>query len=117
MSTITSLYARAGAVLIMAFAALVWAPASDAQTTSITITVTGGKFVPSTITAPANTRFTLTITNMDNKAVEFEGVSLRVEKIVAANATATVNVRALAPGTYEFFDDFNASNRGTLVVK
>ena len=33
-------------------------------------------------------------------------MSLRVEKVIAPGSEGTVNVRALAPGRYEFFDDF-----------
>ena len=39
--------------------------------------------------------------------MEFESVSLRVEKVVAAGSEGVVNVRPLAPGRYEFFDDFH----------
>jgi hypothetical protein len=46
--------------------------------------------------------------------MEFESVSLRVEKVIAAASEGVVNVRALSPGRYEFFDDFQ---RGTLVVE
>lgn len=92
-------------------------PAGAQASPSIEITVQGGKFVPNTITAPPNTRITIVIKNLDNKAMEFESVALRVEKIIPANGTGSVNVRALAAGSYEFFDDLNPSNRGTLVVK
>ena len=48
--------------------------------------------------------------------MEFESVSLRVE-VIAAGGEGSVNVRALAPGRYEFFDDFHQQTRGTLVVQ
>jgi len=46
--------------------------------------------------------------------MEFESVSLRVEKVIAPGAVGTVNVRPLAPGRYEFFDDFHPNTRGAL---
>jgi hypothetical protein len=49
--------------------------------------------------------------------MEFESTSLRVEKVIAAGSEGVVNVRALAPGRYEFFDDFHQQTRGTLVVQ
>jgi hypothetical protein len=49
--------------------------------------------------------------------MEFESVSLRVEKVIAAGSEGVVNVRALAPGRYEFFDDFHQETRGVLVVE
>jgi len=49
--------------------------------------------------------------------MEFESKSLKAEKVVAANSEAIVRVGPLKPGKYEFFDDFNQSNRGTLIVE
>jgi hypothetical protein len=49
--------------------------------------------------------------------MEFESVSLRVEKVVAANSEGVINLRPLKPGRYKFFDDFNAKTTGTLVVE
>jgi hypothetical protein len=49
--------------------------------------------------------------------MEFESVSLRVEKVIASGGEGVVNVRALAPGRYEFFDDFHQETRGVLVVE
>ena len=46
--------------------------------------------------------------------MEFESKSLRVEKVVAANSEGVINVRALKPGRYEFYDDFNDKARGAL---
>ena len=49
--------------------------------------------------------------------MEFESVSLRVEKVIPAGGEGTVHVRALAPGRYEFLDDFHQETRGTLIVQ
>jgi protocatechuate 3,4-dioxygenase beta subunit len=40
-----------------------------------------------------------------------------VAKVVAAKSEGVVNVRALKPGRYEFYDDFNANAHGALVVE
>jgi hypothetical protein len=49
--------------------------------------------------------------------MEFESVSLRVEKVVAGNGRGAINLRPLAPGRYKFFDDFNQQAKGVLVVQ
>jgi len=49
--------------------------------------------------------------------MEFESRSLRVEKVVTAGGEGVVSVRPLAPGRYEFFDDFHQQTRGVLVVQ
>jgi hypothetical protein len=88
-----------------------------AQDTTLSLTVQNGRFQPAELRAPANKPFVIAIKNGDAKPVEFESVSLRVEKVIAARSQGTVRIRALAPGRYEFFDDFNQSNRGAVVVQ
>lgn len=91
--------------------------ASAQQAAAISIAVRGGRFAPSEIHAPANRPLTISVKNLDGAAIEFESVSLRVEKIVAPGAQGAVRVRPLAAGRYEFFDDFHQQTRGTLVVE
>ena len=88
-----------------------------AQDTTLQLTVENGQFSPSELQAPANKPLVIVIKNNGAKAMEFESVSLRVEKVVAAKGQGSVRVRALAPGRYEFFDDFNKNTKGTLVVQ
>lgn len=90
---------------------------SAQQAASVAISVKGGRFVPSEIHAPANQPLTISVKNLDSAAIEFESVSLRVEKVIAPGAQGAVRVRPLAPGRYEFFDDFHQQTRGTLVVQ
>ena len=95
-------------------------PSGDAfaqQTAAVSIAVKGGRFVPSEIHAPANQPLTISVKNLDAAAIEFESVSLRVEKIVAPGSQGAVRVRPLAPGSYEFFDDFHQQTRGKLIVQ
>jgi hypothetical protein len=49
--------------------------------------------------------------------MEFESVSLRVEKVVAGNGEGVINLRPLTPGRYNFFDDFHPDAKGVLVVQ
>lgn len=100
--------------LALCFAA---SPMASAQDTTLQIVVQGGRFQPAELRAPVNKPIVLTIKNNDAKPMEFESNSLRVEKVIAAKAQASIRIRPLAPGRYEFFDDFNTANRGTLIVE
>ena len=91
--------------------------ASAQQAAAVSIAIKGGRFVPSEIHAPANRPLTISVKNLDGAAIEFESVSLRVEKVITPGAQGAVRVRPLAPGRYEFFDDFHQQTRGTLVVQ
>jgi hypothetical protein len=87
------------------------------QNASVAISVKDHRFQPSQISAPANRPISIRVKNLDSAPMEFESVSLRVEKVIAAGSEGVVNVRALAPGRYEFFDDFHQETRGVLVVE
>jgi cupredoxin-like protein len=87
------------------------------QGAGVVITMKDHRFQPAEIHAPANRPLAITVKNLDAAAIEFESVSLRVEKVIASGGAGVVNVRALAPGRYEFFDDFHPEARGTLVVE
>jgi heme/copper-type cytochrome/quinol oxidase subunit 2 len=87
------------------------------QATEVQVTYSKGQFQPGEVRAPADTPITFRLKNLDAKAMEFESKSLRVEKVVAANSEGVINVRALKPGRYEFYDDFNEKARGALTVQ
>jgi plastocyanin len=87
------------------------------QGAGIVITMKDHRFQPAEIHAPANRPLAITVKNLDAAAIEFESVSLRVEKVIASGSAGVVNVRALTPGRYEFFNDFHQEARGTLVVE
>ena len=91
--------------------------ALGAEQAAVTISVKDHHFQPAQVDAPANQPLAITVKNLDTAAMEFESVSLRVEKVIAAGSEGVVHVRALAPGRYEFFDDFHQQTRGTLVVR
>jgi hypothetical protein len=92
-------------------------PLQAQQATEIQMTYSGGQFQPGQVSAPADRPIVFRIKNLDGKAMEFESKSLRVEKVVAAKSEGVVNVRALKPGRYEFYDDFNEKARGALTVQ
>ncbi len=86
-------------------------------TATVQISIQNHRFQPGEVHAPANKAITLTIKNLDPTPMEFESVTLRVEKVVVGNGQGIVRLRPLSPGRYEFFDDFHPENRGALVVQ
>ena len=76
------------------------------------------RFVPAEPTAPAGKPITIEVTNQDATPSEFESKTLRVEKVVPGGGTITIQVRALTPGRYRFFDDYHEdTTEGFLVVR
>jgi hypothetical protein len=102
---------------ICAIAVLPASPSRAQQATEVQVTYSNGEFQPSELRAPADKPITVRVKNLDAKAMEFESKALRVEKVVAAKSEGVINVRALKPGRYEFYDDFNEKARGALVVQ
>jgi iron uptake system EfeUOB component EfeO/EfeM len=113
-----SVFARTGLMAAVAGLTLAFnVPQAAAQYATVELAVKDKTFDPVELKAPANTRVVIHITNHDAKAMEFESKELKAEKVVAANGEGIVRVGPLKPGRYEFFDDFNQANRGTLVVQ
>jgi hypothetical protein len=102
---------------ICAIAMLPASPSQAQQATEVQVSYSNGQFQPSELRAPADKPIAVRVKNLDTKAMEFESKSLRVEKVVAAKSEGVINVRALKPGRYEFYDDFNEKARGALVVQ
>jgi hypothetical protein len=102
---------------LCAIAVLPISPSRAQQATELQLTYSKGQFQPTELRAPADKPIAFRVKNLDAKAMEFESKSLRVEKVVAANSEGVINVRALKPGRYEFYDDFNEKARGALVVQ
>jgi heme/copper-type cytochrome/quinol oxidase subunit 2 len=112
----TKRLARIAMAMLVVAGALIAAPPARAETT-ISITVKNHRFVPAEVHAPANVPIILKVKNLDSTPMEFESVSLRVEKVVTPNSEGTIRLRPLSPGSYNFFDDFNKETNGVLVVK
>jgi heme/copper-type cytochrome/quinol oxidase subunit 2 len=100
-----------------AIALLYASPGQAQQAAEIQLTYSNSQFQPSEVRAPADRPVVFRVKNLDAKAMEFESKSLRVEKVVAAKSEGVINVRALKPGRYEFYDDFNDKVRGVLTVQ
>lgn len=81
------------------------------------IAISNHLFVPDNLAVPAGIRFKLVIENKDATPEEFESFELNREKVVMGNATATVYIGPLKPGTYPFFGEFNPETaQGQLIA-
>jgi hypothetical protein len=98
-------------------AVLLVAGVTAAADVQIPLTIENNQFQPAEVKVKANTPFMLVVTNKNPKAAEFESKDLRVEKVVPAGKTVNVRIRALKPGTYAFFDDFNQATTGRIVAE
>ncbi|HEY2528763.1 MAG TPA: cupredoxin domain-containing protein [Xanthobacteraceae bacterium] len=87
------------------------------QAVSVAISVKDHHFQPAEVHAPANRPLTIKVSNLGMTPMEFESVSLRVEKVISPGSSGVVTVRPLSPGSYEFYDDFDQQTRGSLVVR
>ena len=92
-------------------------PAAAQQAASVSISVKNHRFQPAEIHAPAKVPIELRVKNLDPTPMEFESVSLRVEKVVTGNGEGIIRLRPLEPGRYNFFDDFHQETTGVLVVR
>jgi hypothetical protein len=90
--------------------------AADAP--AFTIKAEGGHFSPSQLEVAANRPFKVLVISAEKTPIEFESFELRRERVVKPGETITVNMPALSPGTYKFFDDFHRDTpEGAIVVK
>ncbi|HSP51082.1 MAG TPA: cupredoxin domain-containing protein [Pseudolabrys sp.] len=111
-------FAGVAVTMLVAAAALCASlPARAQQPVTISVIIKNHRFQPAELHAPANVPIMLKVKNLDATPMEFESVSLRVEKVVTPNSEGMIRLRPLAPGSYNFFDDFNQEANGVLVVK
>ena len=103
--------------LVMGVVAVAGAASAADPRPEVALTIDKDQFQPSEIKVKANTPFTLVVTNKNAKAAEFESKDLRIEKVVPAGKTVNVLIRALKPGSYAFFDDFNKAATGRIVAE
>ena len=105
------------ALLLTAINSTISPHAHSQSATTIHISIKNNKFQPGEIRGPANVPITLIVKNLDSSPMEFESVSLRVEKVVPGNAEGVIRLRALSPGRYNFFDDFHPNAQGVLTIQ
>jgi hypothetical protein len=75
-----------------------------------------GSFAPAQLNVQANKPFRVKVTNGSDAAIEFESFELHRERVVAPGETITVHMPSLAPGNYQFFDDFHREVPKGMIV-
>jgi plastocyanin len=76
------------------------------------------RFQPAELEVLADRPITLSVTNKDSSAEEFESEGLDVEKVIAGGQTATINLGPLDPGRYEFYGEYHEDTaKGVIVAK
>ena len=86
------------------------------DTVALAITIKDHKFDPAELHAPPGRTIAIQVKNLNTIVSEFESGDLHFEKIVPVGSAATVYVRPLQPGRYNFYDDFHRETHGVLVV-
>jgi heme/copper-type cytochrome/quinol oxidase subunit 2 len=113
-STAKTLVATIASLAMLA----IFAAPSRADDDSSILKFDRGTVEPARLTLPANTPVKLQVINAGDAAVEFESFELHRERVVQPGQTITVNIPRLAPGTYEFVDDFShGAVKGEIVSR
>lgn len=94
-------------LLVLAGLWLVPAAAIAADEPTFRIEFRDGAITPLELEVPANTRFRIELRNTGTTPVEFESIELRKEKVIGPGNETVMVIRRLAPGRYDFFDDFH----------
>jgi hypothetical protein len=103
---------------LLALALCAGAPASAAEDPTFRIEFKDGAVSPREIEVPANTRIRLELVNAGESPAEFESLELKKEKVLAPKTSSVLVIRTLAPGRYDFFDDFHPGQPpATLIAK
>jgi hypothetical protein len=115
-------FGRVAAVsLLVAALSLPAAPALAAaasNTDAPALSFHDGRFEPATLTVPANAPVALHVTNLSGETIEFESFKLNRERVIGPGGTITVQLPALSPGSYDFYDDFHQDvPEGSIVAK
>jgi len=120
--TSMTFYTPAAKTLVAALASLamlaIFAAPSRADDEASILKFNRGTVEPARLNLPANTPVKLQVTNAGDSAVEFEAFELHRERVVQPGQTITVLIPRLAPGTYQFVDDFShGATSGEIVAR
>jgi hypothetical protein len=101
----------------LTFAAILAIPvATMAQDNTASLTLEDHRFTPAEIHVKANMPTTVTLTNGDDQAEEFDSASLKIEKIVSGHSTGTMRLRPLRQGRYPFIGEFHSETAQGVVI-
>ena len=106
-------------ISVVALGVLAIGPAVAAEdSTMVRLSIKDHRFQPAEVQVPAAKPVTIEVRNLDATPAEFESKTLRVEKVVTGGGVITLQIRALQPGRYRFYDDYHEdTTEGYLVVQ
>jgi plastocyanin len=82
------------------------------------IKIKNHRFEPDLINVPADTKFKITIENLDDTIEEFESDDLKKEKLIGAKKKVSIQISSLKAGEYKFYGDFHQKTaQGKIIVK
>jgi plastocyanin len=85
-----------------------------------TLTIENHVFTPKEITVPAGQKIKLLVVNKDATPAEFESKPLGREKLIPGKSQATVYIGPVAPGRYNFVEEYHeteAGAQGTIIAQ
>lgn len=92
------------------------APSSASPTVAeIHISIKKGRFSPSEINIPADTKVKLTIQNFDDTPEEFESYDLNREVLINPGGKASFYIGPLSIGSYKFEGEFSPETAHGIV--
>ena len=75
-----------------------------------------GYLFPAELQVPAGIKFRLVLRNEGTLPVEFENLSLRIERVVTPQGVSMQTVQALRPGRYVVIDEFRPDSANMVIV-
>ncbi len=91
---------------------------AHAEISVINIQIQKGRFSPSEIDIPADTKVKFVIENLDDTPEEFESYDLNREVLIKPNSKASFYVGPLSTGVYKFEGEFSPQTaQGVVRVK
>jgi hypothetical protein len=87
-----------------------------AEMATFEIVARDGRLYPERLEVPAGVKLKLMLRNEGKTPVEIENLELRVEKVLAPDAAASITIQPLRPGSYSFIDEFHAETGKMLLV-
>jgi uncharacterized protein (DUF2141 family) len=104
-------------VLAAACALVLSASAAQAQQATVTVSIKDQKFQPAAVRGMAGAPTTLRLMNLDATPVEVASATLHFDRLLSPNTGVTVQVPAMPPGRYVFFNVAHQQAQGTLEVR
>lgn len=99
------------------FFSLMAGAVANAQDAVLSVSVKNHHFQPQQLTARANVPISIRVKNLDSGRKEFESTNPSIEKVIEGNSEAVIKLGPLAPGRYEFYDDFDQKSTMVLIVR